>query len=414
MTDGRAQSPDITPADGDPGDETARRYRYQWTWAAITCCMLLDDTQDVAEVFCEHHEDILLKHIGGTFSGIQFKTRASNQELWKTSDPDVKKSFARFALLEARFPGRFEAFHFHTNHLLHSAGNGQDIAHVLREIGKARDCAGVTGPSRAFLRHTAREADCSDEVAFAALSKARCSHDLPKLDDALVRLVGTLTAIWPRASSCSYDGVARAAGSLVDECGRASSLAHADVLPAYVPTVANPDDVMLAARLNGKRIDKERLLRILDQGLDGTAPLDGTPSRLVEPGTGSLSLLRQKLDAGGFSAVSLNSAEELRDRADYLGMTWLQKHGRAAGLQMYNALRTQVLSDAARAFEDAKADERPFGVEMLRKLRSQLDRRRAEGAQLHNCTNEHLEGFAYSLTAECSVCWSLERPWEAE
>lgn len=53
MSDSTVTAPDTVPATGDPGDDTARRYRYQWTYAAIVCCMLLDDTEDVAEVFCE-------------------------------------------------------------------------------------------------------------------------------------------------------------------------------------------------------------------------------------------------------------------------------------------------------------------------------------------------------------------------
>ena len=83
----------------DTGDETASRYRYQWIYAAIMCCMLLDDTQHVTEVYCEKLEDVLLKYDDDTFSGLQVKTRASNQEPWKTSDEDVIKSFARFVHL---------------------------------------------------------------------------------------------------------------------------------------------------------------------------------------------------------------------------------------------------------------------------------------------------------------------------
>jgi hypothetical protein len=75
MAEPTVPAPDTVPATGDPGDDTANRYRYQWTYAAIVCCMLLDDTLDVTEVFCEHHEDVLSKHTDGTFSGLQIKTR---------------------------------------------------------------------------------------------------------------------------------------------------------------------------------------------------------------------------------------------------------------------------------------------------------------------------------------------------
>ncbi|WP_157726327.1 dsDNA nuclease domain-containing protein, partial [Imhoffiella purpurea] len=60
MANAPMPNPENTLADGDPGDDTANRYRFQWTWAAIMCCKLLDDSEDVEEVFCEHHEDVLL------------------------------------------------------------------------------------------------------------------------------------------------------------------------------------------------------------------------------------------------------------------------------------------------------------------------------------------------------------------
>ena len=157
-----------------------------------------------------------------------------------------------------------------------------------------------------------------------------------------------------------------------------------------------------------------RVLAVLERGLDETTPLYCDPNDLIEPGTGDTVLLRQKLDAGGFSAVSLNAAEDLRNRADYLGLSLVQKHGRNQGLQRYGDLRARVLSDAAKAFETAKREERRFGVDMLSELRRNFNQRRANNDQLQGCSNEHLEGFAYSLTSQCKVVWSLDRPWEAE
>lgn len=407
-------SPDTVLGTGDPGDETARRYRYQWTYAAIVCCLLLDDTEDAAEVFCEHHEDVLIKRRDGLFSGLQIKTRQSNQEVWKTGDDGVKGSLARFARLEHRFPRRFHDFRFLSNHPLYSGQNGQDICHVLRMIKATSAPQDLPSPVARFLNRIAREAGCPPGVAFSALSKTQARDDLPKLADIEVRLVDTLTAIWPRAVECSYAAVKRAGLYLASECGRASSLAHEDVLPAYLPATADPVGTELAARLAAKCIGKSRLLELLDSGLDLTATLDGDPEACVEPGTGATDILRRKLDAGGFSAVSRNSALDLRDKADYLGIVWTKKHGRTSGLQRYGHVRSLVLSDAARAFEATKNDEHRFGLEMLSELRSRFRDRRKEGTQLFECSNEHLEGFAYSLTSQCEVQWSLERPWETD
>ncbi len=412
MPDNLAELPDQTSTDGDPGDETARRYRYQWTCAAIMSCMLLDDTQNVLELLCEQHEDVLLKHNDGAFTGLQIKTRASDQEPWKANDLAVRNSCARFASLEARFPGQFRAFRFLTNHPLYSAGNGRDLVWLLGDIKAARDLANLKQAAASFLQRVARNAGCPEEVAFVALSKTEASDDLPKLRDALSRLVDSLTPVWIRAAHCSHDSVVRAAQALIEECGRASSLAHTELLPAYLAAGSDPEDAELAARLNGKRIDRVRVQRVLERGLDETLPLHGDPEDIPEPGTGATVLLRRKLDAGGFSAVSLNSAEDLRDKADYLGIAWTKKYGRTSGLQRYSHVRSLVLRDAAGAFEFAKSGDRPFGNDMLSQLRARFARRRAEHAQLHGCSDEHLEGLAYSLTSQCEVVWSLDRPWE--
>ncbi|MEW6428406.1 MAG: dsDNA nuclease domain-containing protein [Thermodesulfobacteriota bacterium] len=414
MTDSVVPGPDTVAATGDPGDDTARRYRYQWTYAAILCCSLMDETEDVAEVFCEHHEDVLMKYIDGTFSGLQIKTRASDQEVWKTSDDAVRGSFARFAKLEAKFPDRFRAYRFLTNHPLHTAGNGMDLRYVLSEIRTAISVSDLSGSVAKFLTRVSSEAGCTTEVAFVALSKASAIDELPKLRDIEMRLVDTLSLVWPRAADCTHASVVRAARSLASECGQASSLAHQDVLPAYLPATFDPAGRELAARLAGKRFDRLRVLNLLERGLSEAEALVSNPEAFVEPGTGVTALLHQKLDAGGFSCVSRNSAEDLRDKADYLGIVWTKKYGRVQGLQQYSHMRSLVLSDAARAFEASKRDGDPFGIKMLSEIRSRFQQRRTEGSNLYDCSNEHLEGFAYSLTSECKVQWSLARPWEDE
>lgn len=407
-------SPDKVAATGDPGDDTARRYRYQWTYAAVVCCMLLDPTEDVVEVFCEHHEDVLIRHIDGLFSGLQIKTRASGQDMWKTSDESVRGACARFAKLEGNFQSRFRAFRFLTNHSLYTVANGQDLRYVLRTIKTAASMSELPRPVAKFLTQVASEACCAEEVAFTALSKTDAIDSLPKLSDVETRLITTLTEVWDRATDCSYASVVRAARSLVSECERASSLAHHDVLPAYLPVTADPAGAELAARLAAKQIERTRVLDILDRGLNDTAPLAGPPEACVEPGSGATDLLLKKLDAGGFSAVSRNSALDLRDKADYLGIVWTKKHGRQYGLQRYGHVRSLVLSDAARAFEATKNEEHPFGLKMLSELRSRFQQRRIERSQLYECSDEHLEGFAYSLTSQCKVQWSLDCPWEVE
>ena len=403
-----------TLASNDPGDETSRRFRYQWTWAAIVCCLLFDSTQDCIELFCEHHEDILLKLRNGKYRGLQVKTRDMAQGPWKTGEDVVDAALVRFCKLEREFPDQFDSYRFLTNHPLFSGRNGKDLRYVLERLHVASSLAECqTGIAR-YVRKIAGMASCSEDVALSALKKTTADDSLPKLADVHLRLVTSLTETWDRAETLPYESLTRAARGLVAECMQAASLAHEDLLPAYLPAIGTPSEARLQARIEGKRISVERLRGALDLGLNDASSLRADPSTLIEPGTGDRSLLHKKLDAGGFSAVSRNSADDLRDKADYLGLVWIQKHGREDGLQRYGHVRSLVLSDAAAAFEAIKEAPAPFGVAMLAELRRRLRTRRSHGATLYDCSEEHLEGHAYAMTAECRVQWSLDRPWEDE
>jgi hypothetical protein len=173
--------------------------------------MLLDETRDVQEVFCEHHEDVLLKHRDGSFTGHQVKTRADDQPPWKAKDEAVLAACVRFAKLESDYPGKFRSFVFLTNHPLHSAGNGQDLRYVLQSIREAATVAGVPAPVASWVKRIAENAGVTETIAFAAMSKTVARSDLPKLRDALMRLIDAVALCWAPAGDCSHEAVRRAA-----------------------------------------------------------------------------------------------------------------------------------------------------------------------------------------------------------
>ena len=398
----------------DVGDETSSRFRYQWVLSAIFCCMLLDQAEDIKEVFCEHHEDILLKHENGLFTGIQVKTRASNRPLWKASDEDVVKSFTRFVILDRQYPGQFQAFKFITNHPVQSSSNGQDIAYLLDQIYQTENHDSLCKVAKTFIRKTSRIARITEEDIFHTLKKASIKHDLPKFRDATMRLIATIVSVWDGAKGISYEGIMRAASHLIDACFRASSLASQDLLPAYLPVSSSGVGREINERITGKTFSKQRVEDVLLQGLDETIPLSCDPKDLEDIRTGSKELLRKKLTAGGFSAVSTIHAEDLRDTADYAGTRLIQKYGRDLGLQKYHELRLKVQGDAAKAYEKEKKREEPFGLDMLSSLRDHLKSRTLSGEHLYGFSVEHLVGLAYSLTSQCKTLWSINCPWEVE
>lgn len=413
MAHASRHSPEDMEARGDPGDETANRYRFQWTWAAVVCCMLLDDTEDVQEVFCEHHEDVLLKHRDGSFTGQQVKTRGDEQPPWKAKDEAVLSSCVRFAKLEAEYPGWFRRFCFLTNHQLNSTGSAQDLSHVLQSIKNAESAAHLPSNVASWVKRIAKDAEITENVVFAAMSKTVAKSNLPKLRDAVMRLIDTIVQCWDSAADCSHEAVKRAAQALIEECGRASSIGHEQLLPAYVIAIMD-DDENIAACIDGKRMTLARVQGVLERGRVSAATLEGDPTQCVQPGEGSTDLLHQKLDAGGFSAVSRNSAEDLRNKADYLGIRWTKKYGNSKGLARYNHVRSLVLCDAGRAFDATQTKEDGFGPTMREDLRRRFRDRRRAGDQLFDSTDDHLEGITFALTAQCMVVWSHARPWETE
>jgi hypothetical protein len=375
------------------------------------CCSLLQADQDIEELFCEHHEDVLLKHQDGSFTGHQVKTRGNDQPVWRSSDEAIRSSCVRFAKLERDYPGRFRNFCFLTNHPLHTAGNSADIRYVLQSIQNACTTEDLSTTLLKWLRRIASDGGVPEEIAFRAMSKTVARADLPKLQDVLMRLISTLCSCWHPATECSHDAVKRAALSLIDECSRASSLFHEQLLPGYVTTNVGPNE-KIADRIEGKRMTLARIARVLEAGRDSLATLDGDPTHHVDPGEGCTDLLRMKLDAGGFSAVSRNLAEDLRDKADYLGIRWTKQFGQSNGLSRYNHILSLVWTDASRAFDASRTERDGFGPAMRERLRQLIRDRRNNGDQLFDCTDDHLEGFAFSLTAQCKIIWSNARPWE--
>jgi len=66
-------NPEDVLSQRDPGDDMQRRLRYQAAYGALICLELMDEI-DCAQVFCEHHEDFLIKKLSGKYTGIQVKT----------------------------------------------------------------------------------------------------------------------------------------------------------------------------------------------------------------------------------------------------------------------------------------------------------------------------------------------------
>jgi hypothetical protein len=146
---------------------------------------------------------------------------------------------------------------------------------------------------------------------------------------------------------------------------------------------------------------------VLLEAITPTSLLASTDPPRPEVGTSGRSKLDVKLEAGGFSEVSINAAKDLRDKADHKSLEWMNRLGEIEGLKRHEHIRSLVLRDCADAYEQTKSLTGNFGVAMREAMRVCFRQRRGQpGTPLFDCLEEHLEGHAYSLTKECKVWWS--------
>src|SRR5260370_27392155 len=128
-------TPDSVPPDEDVGADTQRRFRHQACYTAMLSLGLLDDDGPLEELYCEHHDDVILRLRSGSFKAVQLKTRMVGRAPFKAGDKEVIAALRKFAILETKFPGNFEAYVLASNvGFWHDQKNGSNLKHALAEV----------------------------------------------------------------------------------------------------------------------------------------------------------------------------------------------------------------------------------------------------------------------------------------
>lgn len=268
-------TPESVLSNDDPGDDTQRRFRYQATYAAIISLSLLDEKSEADYIFCEHHEDILVKHKDGTFVGIQVKTRIAHKGPYKAGDKEIIKSLKRFIELESQFRGDFSKYVIAVNNgFWQETENSSNLLYLLRLAKASISKEGVT-PDKC-LSSLAKKISFDDEtikplvlnpdgtinnLALKVLSKVRTDDDLPGLNDVETRLLEVLSQ-FPGIRQRRVDQVQQLAQKLVSEMFRAASFANSPPQSLYYSLRTDSAAHRTNSIIQGKRITKETILQI--------------------------------------------------------------------------------------------------------------------------------------------------------
>ena len=206
----------------DPGDDVQRRFRYQAACGALLCLECLDN-EGVAEIFCEHHEDFLIRKPSGMYVGVQVKTRATHLGAFKSNEAPVVTALTRFVQLDREFPSSFETFILSTNcDFLDSGDQETNLPHVLRVL-KAKPSAPMPGAMGIVIDGIRGTTGSSKKRIREVLCKVRLAGNLPKFEDITMN-VATKIATLDTYKSLPLERLIGCATSLIDQVHQSSGL----------------------------------------------------------------------------------------------------------------------------------------------------------------------------------------------
>lgn len=396
----------------DPGDDVQRRFRYQHAYAAIQCAKLLDPECKHDTVYCENFEDILLRKKTGKFEGIQVKTRQFKGEPFKSTDGAIKKSIARFAELEKKFPGQFDAYHFVTNHGFWEEKQDKSCINFLITSIKKR--GGIKGLSashelRAYIATICKDHECIEPDVVSAMLKMELvgyESDLEKSPSDLRDVVAGLKDVEGRSALVTR----RLADNLMFLTYTASSMSLGGDVASLYELVSDFGAHRDALLLLGKTIGVEKVKDVIEASIAADADnllvlanvvdADGIPS--------GMDLLTEKLEHGGLQVERINKVKDFKASMEKLYLGWRYKQDVATANARLTHVKSLVEDDCVEAkIEAATQKSTDYAPEMYRGLRRRLSERVILQAHpLFGATEEHLVGAAGILTEECLVWWS--------
>lgn len=407
--------PDQVISTSDPGDDVQRRFRYQAAYAALLSLQLLDEDSDFQELFCEHHEDTLIKKKNGKFIGVQVKTRKPGKDPYKSNDEEIISSTLRFIELSKTYPGYFERFVLATNHAFWSEEkiNSQNFRYI---IGLAKD---VNNPpvnnQKTLIKYVkkissackAKKIETNAETITETISKIEIDDNLPKFEDVELRLSQLIPVFYPNSRDFRYDSLLNSAKELINTTLQAGALANTSAMQIYFAFCENPKQKLELSVIDGKRITKLHIQDVLSRNMSSMALLQTRNNTIIEGLPKDTNIVDLKMAQGGVSYKNIQLTKDHKYSLEHLLDIWLYKYGSSRANEYFDHLKVVILSECTEVFDNTYKKGELFGQSMLNEIRRRLrDRFERERHLFFDCEYEHLLGMTGILTEMCEVWWS--------
>lgn len=260
--------PDKTLDDTDRGDDVQRRFRYQAAIAAILSLELLHENSEFDEILCEHHEDILVKRKDGVFIGYQVKTRELSRGPFTFNSPEIMRTLERFIESDKKFPQHFKRYVIAANcGFSRKHKDYRNLEYCGKTLRNTANAGSILS-NNAFnekIEYLSTRTNCSKDFVINVLRKVWV-QETPSMKDYEVYLSDQIAQITAN-KNLSHVSLRQAALSLIETMLQAASLTHRSPRSAYFALLDGPHTVRTDAIIEGKRITKAVVQKVLSESL---------------------------------------------------------------------------------------------------------------------------------------------------
>lgn len=396
----------------DPGDETGRRFRYQYRYAAIQALRLLADENAPLSVICENHEDVIVK-IGDTkFVAIQVKTREHDQEPFKAYDDAIKKALTRFAKLESKFSDQIVSYELVTNfQFWKKEETKSNLLWLLESLAKRGNIKGLKKANdlRILVETISEASEVPAEVVVKALLKVKLTARNESLRTAMQDLRSAISEM-EEFEDVPHKTVGKAAERLEEMAMKASTKElKGSVLDLYKPG-SDFNAILSEQALAGKIIQPQNVRECLDAAIQEAAQTEPVGYAELLPNTElpkDLDVMVKKMAAGDLEDARIDQMKTVKNSFDHLFLKWSRRYGSKKARVNYETVMSKVVFECTEAQVEAQKQGEPYGSEMYSKLLARLKILQEEPFnQVLKCDALHFMGAAAILTQECKAWWS--------
>jgi len=389
----------------DPGDDMQRRLRYQASYGALLCLDLLIEEQDgPAIIFCEHHEDFLVKSKSGKYIGVQVKTRLPGEGPFKSADAAVKNALSRFVALDLSFPKQFVRFVLVANCDFYDVGEAETNLVYSLEVIRKKPTKSFSGAMKLVIEELRKAHKCRKQAVVETLKKVELEGKVPKFEDMAAVVITKAARLRP--DIVEYRAVEACANALTEKVLKASALSCDQPIRSHFVFTTSPSESSVSAIISSKRISSADVLSVIGEAISPLLmpPREGNVVSINVP-TGH-HVLEKKMAAGAISAPSIGAAKDQQSAAEYVLQEWAAKYGPELASQRRDQIDLLVNTRCSEAHDKAYCSNAPFGSQMLSEVRDAMRSLATDQDRVFGLKYEQLLGFVGLSTQACRIWWS--------